>query len=306
MKSIAVIGCAAMLLAVAVPAAAQQPRATRDAKYRLGQLERILEGAAEHGAKGAQDRFKVMLPGDFLLTDDVRVRGFMIGEWGVFFDVQMPPLESTTPWIVRTLDQNDLDLVNAVRIMTSMAQATNDPALRQSNLQAVERVSLQLGLSAQTISGQAPNVQTVNTQTQVNTQTVNTPAAPPATQGRAVEAATFTGDVPLARAAAPAPTPAPASVSAAVPDNPQAAFHAEVKAAIIDAMLEHGSSLRLKPEQKFMVAIRGADNLPRLAPGEPESPTIYITILAADLMAAAANQVSREEALKRVVVDEVP
>ena len=299
MKSIAVVGCAATLLAVAVPAAAQQPRAARDAKYRIGQMERILEGAAEHGAKGAQEQFKTMLPGDFLLTDDVRVRGFTIGDWGVFFDVQMPPLESTTPWIVRTLDQNDLGLVNAVQKMMSMAQATSDPVLRQSNLQAVERVSLQLGLSAQAVSGQAPNVQAVSTQTaQANAQTVNTQTAqaPTARSGRPIEAASLFAEPTKVQSPSPAP----------VVNDPQAAFHAEVKAATIDAMLEHGASLRLKPEQWFMVAIRGADNLPRLAPGEPESPTIQIRISGADLNAAAANQLSHEEVLKRVVVEEVP
>jgi hypothetical protein len=285
MKSIAVVGFAATVLSAAVPATAQPAREARDAKYRIGQMERILEGAAEHGAKGAQERFKTMLPGDFLLTDDVRVRGFTIGEWGVFFDVQMPPLESTTPWIVRTL-QNDLSLVSATRNLRSMAEAMNDPAARQINLQSVERIELQLGLSSR------------------DAQVVNAQNGQPSSQTRGARPAEAASLVSDPAAAPKAPAPAPASI--AVADDPQAAFHAEVKAATIDAMLEHGASLRLRPEQRLMVAIRGADNLPRLAPGEPESPTIQITISGADLMAAAAHELTHDEVLKRVVVEEVP
>jgi len=291
MNSIAVVGCAAISLAAAVPAVAQPSRATRDAKYRVETMERILEGAAEHGAKGAQERFKSILPGDFLLTDDVRVRGFVIGDWGVFFDVQMPPLESITPWIVRTLDQN-LDIVNAMSNITSIAEATNDPVARQINLQSVERIKLQLGLSARAVG--PPNGQATNGQT-LTTQTSQAPAVPGA---RPVEAASLVADPGATRAQRP--------VQAPIAEDPQTAFHAEVKAATIEAMLEHGASLRLKPGQQLMVAIRGADNLPRLAPGEPESPTIQITISGADLTAAASNQLTHEEVLKRVVVEEVP
>jgi hypothetical protein len=297
MKSIAVVGCAAIALAVSVPAAAQPSRATRDAKYRVETMERILEGAAAHGAKGAQERFKTMLPGDFLLADEVRVRGFMIGDWGVFFDVQMPPLESTTPWIVRTLDQNDLDVANAMRNLRSIAAAINDPAARQTNLQSVERIELQLGLNTHRTDVPADNPQTANGQV-VNTQ------ASQSQGGRAVETASFVGDPSTAKVAGPTSRPVAAPVT--LPDDPQTAFHAEVKAATIEAMLEHGASLKLKPEQRLMVAIRGADNLPRLAPGEPESPTIQITISGADLIAASSNQLTHDEVLKRVVIEEVP
>ena len=79
-----------------------------------------------------------------------------------------------------------------------------------------------------------------------------------------------------------------------------------MKAAIIEAMLEHGASLRLRPEQRLMVAIRGVDNLPRLAPGEPESPTIQITISGADLLAFTARQLSHDEVVKHIVIEEVP
>ena len=297
MKSIAVLGCAATLLAIAFPVAAQS-RPARDAKYRIGQMERILEGAAEHGAKGAQERFKTMLPGDFLLTDDVHVRGFSIGDWGVFFDVQMPPLESTTPWIVRALDQTDLDIVNAMRNLMSIAQSTPDPSARQANVQSVERVNLQLGLTTRSMETQAIATQTGQVSTQAgqsSTQTAQAPTQQTQTM-RQVEAASLLA----------APVNARTTTAAPVADDPQAAFHAEVKASTIEAMLEHGASLRLRPDQHLMVAIRGADNLPRLAPGEPESPTIQITISGADLLAFTARQLSHDEVLKRITIEEVP
>jgi hypothetical protein len=271
MKSITTFVCGVTLAAVAPVAAqtaqTQNPRDLAQARYRVTTMERILEGAAEHGAKGARDRFKTMMPGDFLLTDDVHVRGFELEGWGVFFDVQMPPLESTMPFILRTFEQTDLTIENSFRTLRTTIEALNDPGARQQNSQALERVAIQMGVAppAASVATQASTTRTVGAQS-------------------------------LAPSAAPVVDPAA--------NDPQAAYHAEVRDAVIDAMLDHGLPLRLKPEQRLTVAIRGADNLPRLGPGEPESPTIMISVSGADLTALSMAQITRDEARRRVRVED--
>ena len=76
-------------------AAAQQQ--LRQARYQIGQMERLLEGAVEHGATVIRDRLQPIMPADMLLTENARARGFRLDGYGVFFDVEVPSLESTLP-----------------------------------------------------------------------------------------------------------------------------------------------------------------------------------------------------------------
>src|SRR5438477_6516923 len=114
----------------AVPAVAQPPadgqippataersrqvdeRANAESRYQIGQMERVLEGAVEHGATITRDRLKSVLPpGDTLMNgENARARGFRLEGYGVFFDVIVPPFETETTlsWSIRTLDQNAL------------------------------------------------------------------------------------------------------------------------------------------------------------------------------------------------------
>ena len=137
------------------PAAQQQ---LRQARYQIGQMERLLEGAVEHGATVIRDRLQPIMPADMLLTENARARGFRLDGYGVFFDVEVPSLEGTLPWSFRTLDQNDLGLDAALRTLRSYVQsAGNDVNLQQ----ALKRVELQVAPMTVATTGQpgAPAVQ---------------------------------------------------------------------------------------------------------------------------------------------------
>jgi hypothetical protein len=125
-----------MLIAAATPALAQTAgdrqaeglRQTRElqaaaqlreARYQIGQMERLLEGAVEHGASVIRDRLAAVMPADMLLTESARARGFRLDGYGMFFDVEVPSLAGTLPWSIQTLDQNDLGVDNALRTPTS-------------------------------------------------------------------------------------------------------------------------------------------------------------------------------------------
>jgi hypothetical protein len=143
---------AGVILLAALPASAQAPpsppadqplplqqaRLLKDSRYRIGQIERVLEGAVEHGATIIRDRLRAIVPADMLLTESARARGFRLEGYGVFFDVEVPSLQGTLPWVFQTLDQNDLDLGNALRALRQAAGT--DVNLQQ----ALKRIELQL------------------------------------------------------------------------------------------------------------------------------------------------------------------
>jgi hypothetical protein len=146
------------------PAPAGQPsQKVREARYQVGQMERLLEGAVEHGATVIRDRLQAIMPADMLLTENARARGFRLDGYGVFFDVEVPSLEGTLPWSFRTLDQNDLGLDAALRTLRSYVQqsAGNDVNVQQ----ALKRVELQVAPMTTLASGQstATAVQTSST-----------------------------------------------------------------------------------------------------------------------------------------------
>ena len=82
----------------------------REGRYQLGQMERLLEGAVEHGATVMRDRLQAVMPADMLLTENARARGFRLDGYGVFFDVEVPDLGGTLTWSYMTLDQNALGI----------------------------------------------------------------------------------------------------------------------------------------------------------------------------------------------------
>src|SRR6478736_5686723 len=119
-KSVLAAGVVALLSGGMAQAQSPAPRAPQDARalqisrqvresrYQIGQMERVLEGAVEHGATVIRDRLQGLMPADMLLTENARVRGFRLDGYGLFFDVEVPSLEGTLPWSFRTMDQNAL------------------------------------------------------------------------------------------------------------------------------------------------------------------------------------------------------
>jgi hypothetical protein len=267
-------------VAVSGPAMAQTPRAgataqqaavleqvlqLKESRYQIGQIERLLEGAVEHGATVIRDRLLAIMPADMLLAENARARGFRLDGYGVFFDVEVPNLEGTVPWSFRTLDQNDLGVDKALQTIRAFIQTngTKDVAVRQ----ALESLELQV----------SPAPATANV------------ASPSASPTRAVSTQ--------------APAPAlPASVSNdPILANPNEAYRAAIRTALIEAMLEHTRGLNLAPNEWLTVAARSSDDHPRLAPADPaEGQTNILSIRGSDLAAFLAGQITLEEAEKRV------
>lgn len=263
------ISCAAffMALAATAPVSAQTDEMQlKEARYQIGQIERLLEGAVEFAATVFRDRLQALMPADMLLTENARARGFRLDGYGVFFDVEVPSLQGTLAWSFRTLDQNALGLDSALRTLRAFVERSsgNDVNLEQ----ALRRIELQVG----PVAG------------------LNTDAAPAAEP----------------RIASGTATPAPAATDSGPRDailaDPNEAWRMQVREALLDTMLEHSRGLSIGGNEMLTVAARGITEGPRLAPPDTEARTVVITVHGADLTAFLAGQISREEARKRVEI----
>jgi hypothetical protein len=267
-----VVSLASLALSASVaPAAAQGAPAARsvtEQRYQIGVMERVLEGAVEHGATILRDRLQAVATAQMLILENARVRGFRLDGYGVFFDVEVPSLSGTLTWSLRTLDQNDLGLQSALNSLKKFVDSAGDVNLRQ----ALERVQLQVGPVPQKLADLA---------------------APPADPG----ARTVTGSAALAPdqpAAGQPPLPDP------ILDDPNEAYRAEVIKALEDAMLDHGSSLGIGADEWLTIAARRNEQRFRLAPADSDASTFVIRVRGSDLNAFRAGQISRDEVTQRI------
>ena len=120
----------------------QSDRAATEQRYQIAQMERVLEGAVEHGLSITRDRVQALAqaPADLLVSDNAHARGFRLEGYGIFFDVTVPSFETTLTWSLRTLDQNNLGLESALRALRSHVDAEGDVNLTQ----ALRRIELQV------------------------------------------------------------------------------------------------------------------------------------------------------------------
>jgi hypothetical protein len=272
------ISAAGLTLCVAAaPAAAQGPVSARvdaelkQSRYQIGQMERVLEGAVEHGATVMRDRLEAVVPpaqAQLLIQENAHARGFRLDGYGVFFDVIVPSLDGSLTWTLQTLDQNDLGIRNALTVLKARMDPT-DIDLQQ----ALKRIELQMGPA-----------------------TLASLTAPP--QGQASTGArNITGS---ASGVAEQQRPSSLAPSDPILENPNEAWRTEVIQALIDAMLDYSSPLRIGMDEWLTIAARRNEERPRLAPADSGAQSVVIRARGADLAAFRGGQISREEVVKRV------
>jgi hypothetical protein len=280
-QSYVISGAALALCAVVAPAAAQgvtsltAARAEADQKhsrYQIGQMERVLEGAVEHGATMMRDRLQAVVPpaqAQLLIQENAHARGFRLDGYGVFFDVIVPSLDGSLTWTLQTLDQNDLGLQSAFAVLKTRIDPT-DIDMQQ----ALKRLELQMGPAA--FAGL-------------------TAPAPPLPGGTGARNATGSASAVAEQQTAPVPQPVDPIL-----ENPNEVWRAEVIQALIDAMLDYSSPLGIGADEWLTVAARRNEERPRLAPADSSAQSVVIRARGADLAAFRAGQISREEVVKRV------
>jgi hypothetical protein len=249
----------------------QAARLAAQQRYEIGQMERVLEGAIEHGVTVTRDRVQAIaqVPADLLVSDNAHARGFRLEGYGVFFDVIVPSFLTTLTWSLRTLDQNDLGLDSALRTLQTHVKTSGDPNLEQ----AMKRIELQ-----------------------VNPGSLGLPAQASLASSTAVPAArTVTGS-------AASTNDTGANANDPVLADPNEAYRTEVIQALKDAMLSHSSALGIGQAEWLTIAAKGNDDRPRLAPADSDARTRIIRLKGSDLQDFLAGKITRDEALQRIEV----
>jgi hypothetical protein len=232
-------------------------------RYPIATMERVLENAVEHGASVWRDRLQAIFPVQTLLLDNARVRGYRLEEYGMFFDVDVPSLETTMFSAFRMLDQNGLGLQSALNQLRTyvQSQAAGDANLQQ----ALKRIELQF-----------------------------VPTAPIASGADVSGARNAVGSASVASDAVAAIDP-----SDPILDNPEEVYRAEVMEAVIGALLDYSAPLGLTAEDWLTVAVRRNEVRPRIGL-DSNAQTVVARVRGRDLSAFRAGQLTREDAIKRV------
>jgi hypothetical protein len=265
-----VMTVAALLVMTAAPMPAQtsgQSEAEQvKARQNISMMEGVFERAVRNGADNLRRQVEQVMPDAAMLMGVPKVRGFRLENYGVVFDVEVPALNLSIAWIVQSMQSNSLAAGSALADLKSSINRM-ETGERERMAAAIRRLELALGVSAT-----------------------------PQLQGRAGAASAFPAAQSRATVQAQSVLP---------PDNPNEAWTREVKAALVDAMLEYSGPLALGDNEWLAVAAR--DNVPAdpLVPGDAtDSSTVIFRVKGSDLAALHSKRLTMDEARKRVEVRE--
>jgi hypothetical protein len=271
---------AAALVAVATTAGAQTPPLTAQdqLRHQIYLMEGMLARAVTSGAARLNSQFRAVMPDMVVVAGDSNARGFHLDGYGVFFDVEVPVLRQSMMWSLRTmLDQDQQGASDALASLRALAATTSGPD-RAVAEDAIRRLELQLRPFGMARRGAGPETAGVQT-----------------ASGRA-------SSVTL-----PDPSPRP-RVSPQLLEDPNKAYTEAVVQALIEAMVDNALPMTsfLEPEAYLTVAARDNERRDLLAPPNPyeQVSTFTLRIKAADLAAYRGGKIDREEAKKRVRVQE--
>jgi len=259
----------------------------RLARQRVFMMEGVLERAVQIGVDSLRQRVRTVLPDDTLLLSGApEVRGFRLDGYGVMFDVEVPALRRSMAWSLRTMNESAALVARDLAQMRAMLQTIPDPRARAEFERSLRRVQQQVG----PVGAGAPGVATG----QPGPGTVN--ATTTATASATTVASTSVTP------AEPQLTPQP---DAQLLQDPSEAYTQEVKAALVDAMIENSGPLAIGPEEWLTVAARDNVQVDRFMPGDPsEVSTIVLGIKGSDLAAYRAGRITADEVRKRVTIRE--
>ncbi|HXH23728.1 MAG TPA: hypothetical protein VNI78_00680 [Vicinamibacterales bacterium] len=264
---------AALALSAAVPAAAQAPQPADADQVRMRQristMEGVLERAVGNGAENLMRQMRAVMPDAAMLTGAPRARGFRLDGYGIFFDVEVPVLRVPMTWTLRVLRD---DRFEASRLLRELRVLVRDADVKDRD--RLQRVVAELE------------------------RMLDGPAVAARQAGPSVGGASLAPPTAVTVPVAP-------GVDRALLDDPDVAYTREVKAALVDAMLENSGPLGLGDDERLTVAAR--DNMPRdpLVPADSmDLRTVIFTVKGSDLAAFHARRLTLEEVRKRVEVRE--
>lgn len=285
--SVVGIGTASSASAQTAPAPPQNSEADQiRMRQRIFMMEGVLERAVQLGVDNLRRRVRAVMPDDALLQGGApQVRGFRLDGYGVFFDVEVPALRQSLAWSIRTMNETGNALARDFAAMRAFVRAIPDPGAQAEFERTLRRVQQQVNpmpqvpqMAGAASGGPMVSAQSVGAQA-VSAQSVGAPIAPPPEIGAA-------------------------EIDPALLNDPSNAYTDEVKASVIDAMIENSGTLMLGDNEWLTVAAR--DNAPS-APfisGGPDVVTLVLRVKGSDLAAFRAGRLTLEQVRARVQVGE--
>ena len=236
-------------------------------RFQIAAMEGVLERAVQLGARRLSQQVQSVSPDMLVIGGAARAKGFLLDGYGVFFDVDVPALRRSVAWSFRQMSRPDGSVETAITSLRRNLQSVNDPAARREMDDAIQRLARIVGpVQVPMPGGVGPGVHQVS--------------------------AGARGEAAVPQSVTPQ--------QAAIIDDPGLAYTNEVKAALVDAMLDYGAPIPIGDDQWLTIAARD-DNDSRLGGGDPyDVSTIVLRISGADLGAFRAGKLTREEALAKV------
>lgn len=268
MKKGLVLVAAALVAAPALPHAQGRSAEAQRRRDQIQLMEGVLTRAVRLGAEQLSRQMQAVDPSMTVLTGQARARGFVLDGYGVFFDVEVPALSASAVWSMITVQQDSRTVAAIESLRHALATMPEGPKLQEAQ-QAFQMLVQQV--------------------------------APAQAQAQPQPARSGPGPIE-ASAGLPAPnTVTASSVVDPQPQEPGNLYTEAVKAALVDAMLDHSLPMDLAPDEWLTVAARQSEG--PLAPSEIyEASTIILRVRGEDLAAYAADRSRRAEIRQKVEV----
>jgi hypothetical protein len=274
-------GAVLVALATAVqaqPAPAPVPSAAARAanlRHQIYLMEGALARAVNFGAASLNQEIRAVMPDMMVLAGESTARGFHLDGYGVFFDVEVPVLRQSMMWSLRTmLDQDQQGATEALTDLRRFVASSSGPE-RASAEAALRRLEAQIRPFGMARRDNGPAIM-------------------------AAGAGTTPGPE-----AAPAERP---KVNPQLLNDPNKAYTDAVVKALIDAMIDYSLPMvsSMQGGEYLTVAARDNERRDLLAPPNPyeEVSTFMLRIRGNDLAEYRAGKIDRDEARKRVQVQE--
>jgi hypothetical protein len=253
------------------------------ARYQISVMEGALERAVQLGAQRLSRQVQAVSSDMLFIATAARAKGFWLETYGVFFDVDVPAMRHSMAWTFRTLDRGGQKVQSDINTLKRNLQFVRDPQAHRDMEAAIQRMERLVGPPMMP-PGADPGA-----------------GLPPPGPPNVVQTGTVTASAQIATtAAAPGVMPSESNANAIL-DDPGSAYTTEVKTALVDAMLDYGTSIPIAENEWLTIAAR--DNNERIGGDDPyDVTTIVLRVKGSDLAAFKSGRITRDEAVKRVSI----
>lgn len=136
--------------AVATPApppqsAAEARASARHRRDEIGVMEGVLTAAVRLGAAQIARELQAAGPGPSGLIGQPKARGFILDGYGVFFNVEIPTLQTSVAWSMQQLQRDQEVTGQSLDALRSLVERLPDPDARRRYQSALQRIEQQVG-----------------------------------------------------------------------------------------------------------------------------------------------------------------